>query len=325
MAACLIIQDCKEGELSGRPARHLLAFCAGVLGVFEMLESLNGFGSPDKGGKFNKGNATFSGEIYEILQDAAPGSWSGEAAEIYCSKNWLQQECATKIADADGKIADILHNQEYRVELLRKDQAICEIAFSSAASMFTVCRFDVPCEVGGTILALRWLAQGGFGYAIVAIILLMHEAERNKERITFLRREYLDVIDVVKSGILSGVAAGGAPAVSAFAAPGFAACGGGLSGAVSRLDVAGPANGSADRPADVPYAYVLNPAAGRERQQGSRIPLRDRRAKQDRSKPNVTTMDMAARAADVGEAGQVPTTVHEPTPVPALAHRMGFA
>ncbi|MBY0443332.1 MAG: hypothetical protein K2Q25_14540 [Mycobacteriaceae bacterium] len=89
VAAGLIMQSCHDEGFSGSPAMRLLAFYAAVLGVFEMLELLNGFGPPDRGGEFAEGSATFSDDIYAILAQATPINWFREAAHKYITKNYI--------------------------------------------------------------------------------------------------------------------------------------------------------------------------------------------------------------------------------------------
>ena len=51
LAGWLIIIDYCYGGVAGVAAMDLLVFCSGIMAVFEMLESLNGFGAPHEGGE----------------------------------------------------------------------------------------------------------------------------------------------------------------------------------------------------------------------------------------------------------------------------------
>lgn len=98
--------------------------------IFFLLELGNGFGSPDDGKEFGKGQTDFSVNITNILENAAPDEWFGDGAARYFDKNEKQKLYVDRIAEIDHGIAKDIESQAALVELGRMLFASMRIALS---------------------------------------------------------------------------------------------------------------------------------------------------------------------------------------------------
>lgn len=107
--------------------------------LFVPLEYLNGFGPPDGSYKdFKDGCVNFSKNISGILRGAVADNWLGEAAEKYKVHTGLQQVRVDKMANADGRVMELLRTQATAVESGRQQLAAVRLAVTGGIAVAAV-------------------------------------------------------------------------------------------------------------------------------------------------------------------------------------------
>lgn len=190
----------------------LLQFFFVILSLYDLLESLNGFGQPDAGSKFGDGSTKFSGDITSVLQGALPGDWFGAAADNYARKLGEQQARAAAFAVVDREIANIVAAQAGQVEGVRLELAAIKLAFSGMFSFensdigFMVASLESVCGESqlfteALIFLVGIAASGGLLASLGLIIDLIVRGEKNHKSIRSARREYVRLVDDVGANI----------------------------------------------------------------------------------------------------------------------------
>lgn len=151
-----------------------LRYLGGLLFLFELLESLNGFGAPDIGSQFGDGAQEFSAEICDLLKDAMPSSdgWVGAAAAAYADKNKDQQaRVKNYFANADSDVEKAISKQAELVELLRQVLAGAKAVLGSSTLIWARQRNRIQAGLSDPFGIESKILLEQVGYSVLAAIL----------------------------------------------------------------------------------------------------------------------------------------------------------
>lgn len=300
-----------------------------VLTVLELLELLNGFGSPNDGDEFRDRSAKFSVNISDILNNASPCDWSSDAAVLYEERNEEQQARVMAIAEIDQKIVEILKTQAGQIEQAREGLEGNRLALVAAMAGVTGLVAELLGSVGAPANVVGFLAVKSVldwtGYftamalhaALGLFLFLVIEADRNRKALVREGRNYGAVINDVKAkipGWRSGGSQNGCAPVSVLAEPS------GMPAFVADLRSARAAPAHMSSRSAIPLGDGLqhrcrvNPTAWHAQRRSSPV----------RQPGSPAAQGHAAQLPGMPLAGQRPVRADESAEL-ALAHRMGFS
>ncbi len=151
-----------------------VAWWAMVMGsavsVVTVFESMAGFGAPDQGSGFSAGERKLKA-LERTLDGLDPdaGQWSGDAANMYSTRNGVLKGLADQMAVLDQQMADLVKVQAGQADTIRRGLAGTKLALEAGilvtAGIVAAAAAD---PTGAMARALGWVMMGVGGAAFVS-------------------------------------------------------------------------------------------------------------------------------------------------------------